>query len=41
MFINPLQIGGLTPEAGAVIDQLAVDFPCRKVDERHDFLRIA
>ncbi len=39
VLVNPLQIGGLPAKAGAVINQLAVDFACRKIDKRHDFLR--
>jgi hypothetical protein len=32
---NPLQIGRLASQSGAVIDDFAVDFPGREVDETH------
>ena len=34
--VDPLQIGGFPAEAGTVVHELAIDFACRKVDERHD-----
>src|SRR5882762_2135799 len=33
--VNPLQICGLSAQAGTVVHQLAVDFARRKIDERH------
>src|SRR5579863_10179363 len=40
VFVNPLQIRGLPPEAGAVVDKLAVNLSCRKIYKRHNFLRL-
>ena len=37
--VNPLQIGGLAAQTGSVVDQLAVDLACGKVDERHRLAR--
>jgi hypothetical protein len=36
-----LQVRGLPAEAGAVVDELAVDFARGKINKRHNFLSFA
>jgi hypothetical protein len=38
--VNPLQIGGLSAKAGAVIHKLAIDFPSGKINKWHYFLEL-
>ncbi len=33
--VDPLQVRGLSAETRTVVNQLAVNFACRKIDERH------
>jgi hypothetical protein len=33
--VDPLQVGGLTAQTWAVVDQLAVNFASRKINKRH------
>jgi hypothetical protein len=39
--VNPLQVRGLPAKAGAVVDELAVDFASGKINKRHNFLSFA
>jgi hypothetical protein len=41
VLIDPLQVGGLSAKARAVVNKLAVNFASGKIYKRHNFLRIS
>jgi hypothetical protein len=41
VLVDPLQVGGLSAKARAVVNKLAVNFASGKIYKRHNFLRIS